>query len=129
MTDNVFRQAGASKFVVLCFVPGIETPQWALDRIPAGSKQNFCIPYGLKSDVGTQITLPEPWDETYLNLWYDFLKAVSQRYADNPRFLMIAAHLRLRGDVFAGRPAQLEGLSDPARAAGVDARQLHARKA
>lgn len=44
MTDNVFRQAGANKFVVLSFVPGIETPQWALDRIPAGSKQNFCIP-------------------------------------------------------------------------------------
>jgi hypothetical protein len=89
MTDNVFRQAGASKFVVLSFVPGIETPQWALDRVPAGSKQNFCIPYGVNS--GTQNTLPEPWDETYLNLWYGFLKAVSQRYASNPRFLMIAA--------------------------------------
>lgn len=35
--------------------------------------------------------LPEPWDQTYLNLWYDFLKAVSQRYASNLRFLMIAA--------------------------------------
>ena len=91
MTDNVFRQAGASKFVVLSFVPGIETPQWALDRIPAGSKQDFCIPYGLKSDVGKQIILPNPWDETYLNLWYDFLKAVAERYAGNPRLLMIAA--------------------------------------
>jgi hypothetical protein len=89
MTDNVFRQAGVSKFVVLSFVPGIETPQWALNRIPAGSKQNFCIPYGVNS--GTQNMLPEPWDETYLNLWFDFLKAVSQRYAGNPRFLMIAA--------------------------------------
>jgi hypothetical protein len=91
MTDNVFRQAGASKFVVLSLVPGIETPQWALDRVPSGSKRNFCIPYGLKSDVGKQIMVPYPWDDTYLNLWYDFLKAVAERYAGNPEFLMIAA--------------------------------------
>ncbi len=91
MTDNVLRQAGANKFVVLSFVPGIETPDWALERISEDGKQKFCIPYGLKTDVGTEITLPLPWNETYQKLWYDFLKAVSERYARNPRFLMIAA--------------------------------------
>jgi hypothetical protein len=91
MIDNVLRQAGASKFVVLSFVPGIETPDWALDRIPESGKRKFCIPYGLKTEVGTEITLPLPWNETYQQLWYDFLKAVSERYARNPRFQMIAA--------------------------------------
>ncbi len=91
MTDNVFRQASANKFVVLSFVPGIETPDWALDRIPEGGKEKFCIPYGLKTEVGTEIMLPLPWNQTYLKLWYDFLQAVSERYARNPRFLMIAA--------------------------------------
>ncbi len=56
MTDNVFRQAGTNKFVVLSFVPGIETPDWALDRIPEGGKEKFCIPYGLKTEVGTETT-------------------------------------------------------------------------
>jgi len=91
MTDNVFAQAGKDRFVVLSFVPGIQTPDWAMDEIPKGGKISLCIPYGSKADVGNTRTVPKPWNATYLKLWYGFLKAVSDHYASNPQFLMIAA--------------------------------------
>jgi hypothetical protein len=91
MTDNVFSQAGRDRFVVLSFVPGIQTPDWVMAQIPSGGKMTLCIPYGSKSDVGQQRTIPKPWNATYLKLWYQFLKAVADRYAGNPQFVMIAA--------------------------------------
>jgi hypothetical protein len=37
------------------------------------------------------MTLPLPWDQTYLDRWFAFLKAVSARYQSRPSFLKIAA--------------------------------------
>jgi Beta-galactosidase len=87
ITDAVFAQAVANnKYVVLSFVPGFSTPVWALS---GAQTAQFCIPYAAK---GGQVgTLPLPWDQTYLAAWSAFLQAVSDRYASNPTFLMIAA--------------------------------------
>ena len=35
--------------------------------------------------------MPLPWDQTYLNRWFAFLKAVSARYQNRPSFIKIAA--------------------------------------
>jgi hypothetical protein len=91
MTDNVFSQAGKDRFVVLSFVPGIQTPDWAMAEIPNGDKMSLCIPYGSKADVGQTRTFPKPWNAIYLNLWYDFLGAVAGRYAGKSQFWMVAA--------------------------------------
>jgi Beta-galactosidase len=87
ITDAVFAQAVANnKYVVLSFVPGFSTPAWALS---GAETAQFCIPYAAQ---GGQVgTLPLPWDHTYLAAWSAFLQAVSDRYASNPAFLMIAA--------------------------------------
>jgi len=91
MTDNVFSQAGKDRFVVLSFVPGIQTPDWAMAKIPDGDKMTLCIPYGSKADTGQMRTFPKPWNATYLKLWYDFLEAVADRYAGKSQFWMVAA--------------------------------------
>jgi hypothetical protein len=93
ITDAVFAQAlKYGKFVVLSFVPGFATPQWALSQIML--KDEFCIQYGsvpFVAKAGQSSTLPMPWDTTYQNLWSNFLQQVSLRYASNPQFRMIAA--------------------------------------
>lgn len=106
--DNVFKLAeqstsisqprgetgpSAHKFVVLAFVPGFETPTWALTdpagKLPPAATASFCIPYGV--GAGTTATLPLPWDKTYHQNWSNFLQAVASRYASKTDFLMIAA--------------------------------------
>jgi hypothetical protein len=64
ITDAVFAQAAKyGKFVVLSFVPGFATPQWALDQIPATGQAQFCIQYGsvpFVAKAGQSSTLPIP---------------------------------------------------------------------
>ena len=87
MIDDVFTQAAAShKFVVLCLVPGFETPSWALQGVATAT---FARQYGPR--VGEMEDLPMPWDQTYLSRWFAFLQAVADRYGSNPGFRMISA--------------------------------------
>lgn len=81
------------KFVVLGFVPGFDTPAWALTdpagKLPPVQTASFCIPYGI--GAGTVASLPLPWDKTYLNNWSNFLQQVAAHYAGKTDLLMVAA--------------------------------------
>jgi hypothetical protein len=101
ITDTVFMQAeestsisqprgpsgpSAQKFVVLAFVPGFDTPSWALTGVQTA---RFCTPYGV--GAGTTAVLPIPWDTTYQAEWSAFLQQVATHYANKPDLLMISA--------------------------------------
>ncbi len=101
--DCTFAQADAHrKFVVLTLLPGWHTPEWALasttSATPATDPITAC-PGSVTvtrfawsyhgSDPPTE-TLPDPWNSVYLCRWFNFLKAVKQRYGRNPEFRMIS---------------------------------------
>jgi hypothetical protein len=85
--DELFAGAvSAKKWVQLLIFPGFFSPAWALDGVQT---ESFAIQYG--PGRGTVKTLPMPWDKTYLNRWFAFLKLLSARYGTSPAFRMIAA--------------------------------------
>jgi hypothetical protein len=85
--DTVFDNPEKnSKWVELVLIPGFGTPAWALQGVRTAT---FSVIYG--PGKGDQLLLPLPWDQTYLNRWFAFLKAVSVRYQNRPSFIKIAA--------------------------------------
>ncbi len=85
--DQLFNTAQAKgKWVHLLIFPGFFTPQWALNGVQT---DQFPIQYG--PGHGKVETLPMPWDKTYLQNWFAFLKLVADRYANNPALKLIAA--------------------------------------
>jgi hypothetical protein len=85
--DTVFDNAEKnSKWVELVLIPGFGTPAWALQDVHTAT---FNVKYG--PGKGEDRSLPLPWDQTYLNRWFAFLKAVSARYQSRPSFIKIAA--------------------------------------
>jgi hypothetical protein len=85
--DALFAAAEASnKWVQLLIFPGFFSPGWALQGAETDS---FPIQYG--PGHGTVTRLPMPWDATYLNRWFAFLKQLSGRYGSSPALQMIAA--------------------------------------
>ena len=85
--DTVFDNADKnSKWVELVLIPGFGTPKWALQGVQTAS---FNVKYG--PGKGDQLLLPLPWDQTYLNRWFAFLKAVGARYQNRLSFIKIAA--------------------------------------
>jgi hypothetical protein len=85
--DTVFDNAERhGKWVELVLIPGFGTPAWALEGVDTAM---FNVKYG--PGKGEQLSLPLPWDQTYLDRWFTFLTAVSARYRDRPSFIKIAA--------------------------------------
>ena len=85
--DALFAAAQSSKKWVQLFIfPGFFTPPWALKDVQTDS---FAIQYG--PGKGTVMSLPMPWDSTYLNRWFAFLKLLGDRYGSSPAFREIAA--------------------------------------
>jgi len=72
--------------VILVVLPGAFTPQWALQGVPTAQ---FVVDYGFVQ--GTTVTLPMPWDATYLNRWFAFVQALGQRYESNAAVVNVAA--------------------------------------
>ncbi len=85
--DAVFDKAEKNdKWVELVLIPGFATPTWALQGVQTAS---FSVIYG--PGKGENLTLPLPWDQTYLDRWFAFLKAVSARYQNRRSFIKVAA--------------------------------------
>jgi hypothetical protein len=66
-------------------VPGFFSPAWAKEGVKTDT---FPIPYGY--GTGKFMILPMPWDETYLNRWFAFVKKLSVRYGKSAAFRMVA---------------------------------------
>jgi len=85
--DTTFDDADKyNKWVELVLIPGMGTPAWALQGVQTST---FSIIYG--PGKGESLLMPLPWDQTYLNRWFTFLKAVSARYQNRRSFIKIAA--------------------------------------
>jgi hypothetical protein len=78
--DSQVQAASVSgKKVILVILPGAFTPSWALQGVQAAQ---FVVDYGFVQ--GTTVTLPMPWDATYLNRWLAFVRVLGQPYDSNP---------------------------------------------
>jgi hypothetical protein len=85
--DSQVHAASASgKKVILLVLPGAFTPQWALQGVQSAQ---FVVDYGFVQ--GTTVTLPMPWDATYLNRWFAFVRVLGQRYDANPAITNVPA--------------------------------------
>jgi hypothetical protein len=85
--NTVFDNAEKNgKWVELVLIPGFGTPAWALQGVETAT---FNVKYG--PGKGDDLPLPLPWDQTYLDRWFAFLKAVGARYQNRPSFIKIAA--------------------------------------
>jgi hypothetical protein len=85
--DGQAAAASASgKKVILVVLPGAFTPPWALQGVRTAQ---FVVDYGFAQ--GTTVTLPMPWDSTYLNRWFAFVRALGQRYDANPAVVNVPA--------------------------------------
>jgi hypothetical protein len=81
-------QAAASngKKVILVVLPGAFTPAWARQGVQTAQ---FVVGYGFIQ--GQTVTLPLPWDPTYLKRWFTFVHALGERYDANPAVVNVAA--------------------------------------
>lgn len=85
--DSQVQAASASgKKVILVVLPGAFTPQWALQGVQTAQ---FVVDYGFMQ--GKTVTLPMPWDATYLKRWFAFVRVLGQRYDSNPAVVNIPA--------------------------------------
>jgi hypothetical protein len=85
--DSQVQAASASgKKVILLVLPGAFTPQWALEGVQSAQ---FAVDYGFVQ--GTTVTLPAPWDATYLQRWFAFVQVLGQRYDANPAVVNVPA--------------------------------------
>ncbi len=85
--DQLFAAAKSSqKWVQLLIFPGFFSPEWALKGVKT---ETFPIQYG--PGKGTEMQLPMPWNKTYLNRWFAFLKLLGQRYGKDSAFRVMAA--------------------------------------
>ncbi len=85
--DSQVQAAAASgKKVILLVLPGAFSPQWALQGVQSAQ---FVVDYGFVQ--GTTVTLPMPWDATYLNRWFAFVRVLGQRYDSNPAVVNVPA--------------------------------------
>ncbi len=85
--DSQVQAASASgKQVILIVLPGVFTPAWALQ---GAQSAQFVVDYGFVQ--GKTMTLPLPWDTTYLNRWFAFVRVLGQRYDSNPAVVNVPA--------------------------------------
>jgi hypothetical protein len=85
--DSQIQAASASgKKVILVVLPGAFTPAWALQGVQTAQ---FVVDYGFVQ--GQTVTLPLPWDATYLSRWFAFVHVLGQRYDSNPAVVNVPA--------------------------------------
>jgi hypothetical protein len=78
----------AGMFVILSVIPGFETPPWVF-RQPGVQYTESSFSY--HSVISPPRLLPLPWNTTYLNLWYGFLRHMASEFRDYRNFVMVAA--------------------------------------
>ena len=106
------------KNISLIIVPGFYTPKWLINQLVDCEEKStrecgkamFTVDYG--AGRGDRLSLPLPWNETYLGGWKKFLGEIAGRYNSQSAIVSIAvagptsmsAEMSLPGD----SPADLE---------------------
>jgi hypothetical protein len=81
--DNLIAQArSAGKLAMIRVTAGIYTPDWVNQQVGTLTFSNAYL-YN-PAAYPSQVTMPIPWDATYLSLWKRFITAFGQRYDGNP---------------------------------------------
>jgi hypothetical protein len=86
LDGQVAAATARGKRFVLLVLPGAFVPDWALQNVQTAQ---FMATYGFIN--GQTITLPMPWDPTYLKRWFAFVRAFGQRYDPNPGTMLVPA--------------------------------------
>ncbi|HEX5417555.1 MAG TPA: beta-galactosidase [Chloroflexota bacterium] len=86
LDSQVAGAAAHGKQVVMIVLPGAFTPTWALQGVQTAQ---FDSKYGFTR--GRPLTLPIPWDQTYLNRWFAFVRTLGERYDSNPAVVLVPA--------------------------------------
>lgn len=103
LVDDLFIEANAAhKTIQLIVTPGVDAPQWLLDRLPPCDGL-FGDPGTAPADCGKvtfdnfpeqkradSVTQPLPWDWRYVLAWDNFLVHLSSRYAHDPAWVSVA---------------------------------------
>ena len=81
--DSMIAQAAAAgKTVTLNVVAGYLTPSWLFAEGAQGF--NYVWAWNWGPSVCSIVTIPVPWDPTFLQKWGSFVQAFGARYANNP---------------------------------------------
>jgi hypothetical protein len=82
--DAILKQCDFSgKSLIIRVLSGAYCPEWlyklGCQSFPFSMSETF---YGGSTEVNCK--MPLPWDETYLRCWESFVRALGDRYRDNP---------------------------------------------
>ncbi|HEX5417909.1 MAG TPA: beta-galactosidase, partial [Chloroflexota bacterium] len=86
LDGQVSTAASHGKKAVVVVLPGAFTPSWAAQGVQMAT---FSSKYGFTA--GQPLTLPLPWDQTYLKRWFTFVQTLGQRYDSNPAVMLVPA--------------------------------------
>lgn len=83
---RVLAFAESSKLdVKVIIAPGVRSPEWIKEN-------SECIKLQISNGEGkgSLAAHPIPWDENYLNAWFDFLRAFANEFANHPNLTYMA---------------------------------------
>lgn len=109
--DAAVAQAAAhGKKVNLAVTPGAGAPDWVYRGGVAAFRFTWDLKWGFPAC--SEVSIPVPWDPAYGEKWRGFVRALGQRYADNPAVVSVAIQ---------GVNAQTDELLLPSQRPGAEA--------
>jgi hypothetical protein len=81
--DAIAKARAAGKYAMIRILAGISTPDWVLAQVPTLTFSNQYL-YNAATTYPAQVTMPIPWNSTFLGLWGRFVAAMGAHYDGNP---------------------------------------------
>jgi hypothetical protein len=81
--DAIARARSAGKLAMIRILAGIYTPDWVLAQVPTLTFSGADC-YNAATTYPSQVTMPIPWNGTFLSLWSRLVGAMGARYDGNP---------------------------------------------
>ena len=81
--DAIARARAAGKLAMIRILAGIYTPDWVLAQVPTLTFSGADC-YNAATTYPSQVTMPIPWNATFLSLWTRLVGALGARYDGNP---------------------------------------------
>ncbi|HVN27241.1 MAG TPA: beta-galactosidase [Candidatus Binataceae bacterium] len=85
--EQVERIHQSGKVYSLGVIPGINTPAWVYRAGAAPFQFRWDKPWG--PPPCSEARFPIPWDPVYLSRWKAFVRALGERYARDPRLVLV----------------------------------------
>jgi len=89
--DNIINLArNNGKFVTLRILAGIQSPKWLMDNPEIPQLKYINKNRNQANNFNKPVTLPQPWDSSYLKEYSRFLEALAKQYANEPLLYWVA---------------------------------------